>query len=265
MKTLRHLTIATLACMTAGAANAALIGSVQTYPTVTLNQNYLIYDHNGIDADSGLFRVVSMGSTLSTVANSPANPGSTATQLYAGNGDSVADVMLSLQINNITGAFEGGSVTIGFGNNTATPGFSWTGTVSQFGYLDNGTAFDARWTLNSDQYQNMLANAYFADYVDGHFSGAAGGIKVSNSAGFGTYNWASALDKDWVFGTNVSRGTPANIASFVTGLDATGSRIQTNSTVMVDAFVPIPGALWLMMDGIGVIAQFTRRKPTAAT
>lgn len=264
MKLLRFSTVAAIAGLAAGAADAALVGVVQTYPDVTLNTNYIIYDHNGVDSDTGLFRVVSMGSTLSTVANSAANPGSTATQLYAGTGDSLADVMLSVQINNLTGAFEGGTVSIGFGNNTTNPRFSWQGTISEFGYLDNGTQFDARWTLTSDLYQNLPANAYFADYVDGRFSGALGGIKINNSAGFGTYSWATALGKDWVYGTGVtSSSTPANIAPFVTGLDAANQRIQMASAVQVDAFVPIPGALWLMMGGLGIIAPFARRKPAA--
>lgn len=265
MKLLRISTVAAIAGLAAGAADAALVGVVQTYPDVTLNNSYIVYDHNGVDSDTGLFRIVSYGSTLSTVANSAANPGSTTQQSYSGAGDSNPDVMLTAHINNVTGAFEGGSVSIGFGTGTSGQKFSWQGTISEFGYLDNGTQFDARWTLNSDLYQNLPANAYFADYVNGHFSGAVGGIKINNSAGFGTYNWATALGKDWVYGTGVtSSSTPSGIAPFVTGLDATSQRIQLGSTVMVDAFVPIPGALWLMMGGLGMIAPFARRKPAAA-
>jgi hypothetical protein len=266
MKLMRLSLIAAIAGLAAGAANAALLdGVVQYYPDVTLNTNYIIYDHNGIDADTGLFRVVSMGSTLNAASGGTPTP---QTQSYAGIGDSLADVMLSVQINNVTGVFEGGTVSIGFGNNTANPRFSWQGYITNFGYLDNGTQFNARWAMASDQYQNMPANyaQFVNNYLTSSLGGKLGGINITNSAGFGTlYSWASALGKDWVFGTGVTAtSTPANIAPFVVGLDAANLRIQSASTVQADAFVPIPGALWLMLSGLGMIASFARRKSVAA-
>ncbi len=245
-----------------GNAMGALLGDLQSFPDVTLNQNYIIYDHNGIDGNSGLFRIASLASTLNSVAGGPAS--STQTQTYAGAGDSTADVMLSIQINNLTGALEAGSVTIGFGNSTTAPRFSWQGTITEFGFLDNGTAFDARWTLNGDQYQNMPAP--LSAFVNGRYAGANGGIKISNSSGFGAGNtWTNMLSRDWVFGTSVQSGT-AVITPYLTGLDAIGNpagRVQLNSTVTVDAFVPLPAAAWLMLSGLGLMGFCARRKGAA--
>lgn len=238
-----------------GSAQAALLGVVQTYPDVTLNQNWIVYDHNGVDADTGLFRVVSLASTLNK-----ASGGATQGQSYAGPGDSTADLMFSVQLNNLTGAFEGGTVSIGFGNNASAAGFSWQGTITGFGLLDNGTSFDATWTLNSDQYRNMPVA--FSNFTDGAFSGAPGGIKINTTAGFGSGNsWSSVLGRDWVLGTSVQTST-AQITPFLVGLDALGGttgRIQLNNTVQIDAFVPLPGAAWLLVSGLGILIPVARR------
>ncbi|MGB0126516.1 MAG: hypothetical protein WBP72_02675, partial [Rhodocyclaceae bacterium] len=223
MKLVRFAAVAAaLTAVGAGSAQAALLGVVQTYPDVTLNQNWIVYDHNGVDADSGLFRVVSLGSTLNKGSGGP-----TQGQSYAGTGDSTADVMFSVQLNNITGAFEGGTVSVGFGNNASAAGFSWQGTITGFGFLDNGRSFDATWTLNSDQYRNMPAA--FSNFTNGAYSGAPGGMKITNTGGFGAGNsWSGVLGRDWVFGTGVQTST-AQITPFLAGLDATG-RIQLNNT-----------------------------------
>jgi hypothetical protein len=244
----------------AGSANGALLGVVQSFPDVSLGNNYIVYDHNGVDANSGLFRVVSLSSNL----NKGTGVATTAQNYVFGETPATADVMLSVQINNVTGAFEAGSVTIGLGNanpNTPTaPRFSWQGAISGFGFLDDGTQFDARWTLNADQYLNMPSA--FSNFVDGAFSGAAGGIKINNSSGFGAGNtWAAMLTRDWVFGTGVQTST-AQITPYLTGLDLIGNpagRVQLNSTVIADAFVPLPAAAWLLIGGLGMFAPLARR------
>jgi hypothetical protein len=263
---IRRLVPLALMSAIAGGANGALLGVVQSFPDVSLGNNYIVYDHNGVDADSGLFRIVSLSSTLNKATGV-----ATAAQNYVfGESPATADVMLSVQISNVTGAFEAGSVTIGLGNaNPATPTaprFSWQGAISAFGFLDDGTQFDARWTLNADQYLNMPSA--FSNFVNGTYSGTAGGIKINNSSGFGAGNsWAAMLGRDWVFGTGVQTST-AQITPYLAGLDAIGSpagRVQLNSTVIADAFVPLPAAAWLLLGGLGLFAPFGRRKALAAS
>lgn len=249
---LAALVTALLATLVAasGAAHAALLGVQQNYPDVTLGSSTLIYDANGVNATTGLLRVVSLSSLLSRAPGA-----STPAQSYVGSGDSVADVMLSFAINNSTGALVTNAtynkVTIGFGNAAmASPtafGFSWQGQISQFGFNNTGTAFDARWTMTADRYQAMPAG--YSYFVNGGFNGRPGGALISNTqpvAASGNI-WAF----DWVRGSFAGTSGSAwagQIAPYVSGLNVNANR--TNSTIAADVFLPLPASGWMLLSGL---------------
>ena len=205
-------------------ADAALLGTMQTYPDITLGNTYLIYDHDALKTYSsgacnsstasnaciGQLTLVSFSSTL----NSGAYPAPTATQLYAQTGgpDTTPDKMMTIAIKSsgptsTLGTWTSSSnasankVTITQGSasyNVDT--FSWLGDVANVGYLaDNtstsayyelGTQFDGLWNFTSDTYNNMAPN--MSQFVSGMLTNAMnapnpdykGGFKISNSAGF---------------------------------------------------------------------------------
>lgn len=242
-----------------GAAHAALLGVQQNFPDVTLNASTMIYDANGINASTGLLRVVSLGALLSRASGA-----STPAQSYTGAGDSVADVMLSFAINNNTGALVNNvtynKVTIGFGNAAvASPsafGFSWQGQITQFGFNATGTAFDARWTMTTDQYQALPAG--FSTFTNGGFNGRPGGMLISNTqqvAAAGNI-WAF----DWVRGTfagTSGSNYAAQIAPYVAGINKNANR--ANSTIAADVFLPLPASGWMLLSGLlGGIVMWRR-------
>ena len=242
--------VVAMAMGAAGSAHAALLGVVQTFPDITFTSSpYLIYDHNGANATTGRLRIVTGSTTLNEGA---AAGGTTLTQSYYALGDSIPDLMLTIDVNNSTGAFVNGSVSIGFGN---TQKFSWTGAVTNFGFLSNGASFDATWNVGSDQYVNMPAT--LSQFVNGYLTGGTGGIKIANSNGVGGANiWAA----DWIRGTAAT--TNPNLTNFTGGLTTPN---KTNSTVSVDVFatpVPLPGAVWLLGSGLAVFAPIVRRRNT---
>ncbi|GEM_PF-2444720 len=258
-----------------GGAHAALLGVTQTFPDVTLNNSYLIYDNNGVNSTTGLLRLVSFSSTLN---EGTAAGNSTLTQLYTGGltpADTTPDLMLSIAINRATGAWVSNStynkVSIGFGNSVVpngagtTPGFKWTGNVTAFGWQENltstpnneyGTHFDAKWTMTGDDYEDMPAN--MSQFVDNVLTTAmasySGGIKISNSAGFAfdKNGDGDSLDaneqvahprgfqRDWVFGASATTpAVQALLASFTSGLSATTctSNTATNCKNFVNSAV----------------------------
>lgn len=206
----------------AGNADAALLGTTQKYPDVTLNNTYLIYDHDALKTYSGgacnsstaanacigQLTLVSFSSTL----NSGVTPAPTATQLYASGADTTPDKMMTIAIKSSGPASALGTWTSSSNVNankvTITDGpagynvdsFSWLGNVGNFGYLADssstsnyyelGTQFDGRWNFTSDTYNNLAAN--LSQFVNGVLTGAMnapnpdyqGGFKISNSAGF---------------------------------------------------------------------------------
>ncbi len=265
-------------------AQAELLGLQQSYPDITLNQAYLIYDNNAIDNNTGLLKVISFSSTLN---EGPASGNSTLTQTYTDSSEHVPDLMLSIAIDRTTGNWSNSSnnnankVSIGFGNSVIpngtenTPGFSWVGNITGFGWQQNTTAstygsfFDASWTITQDNYEDMPAS--LSQFVDNVLFSALtpvkGGIKISNSAGFGNTPQPIAFQRDWVFGTNADNAMVQSLLNpFLSNLstDICNSSTSTNcitylhSTVTADVFVPIPAAFWLWTGALAVLLPSIR-------
>lgn len=262
MLTLRRIlkSLAFSALVASGTAHAALIGVVQAYSDVSLSASTLIYDANGVDANTGLLRVVSLASTLNRA------PGAATTaQAYTGAGDAVADVMLSFAVSNTTGAWVANStfnkVSIGFGNtalaSAANFGFSWQGNIFAFGANANGTAFDARWAMTTDQYQNLPAG-FSGLFSNGGLAGLPGGVIITNTAAIAGANiWAF----DWVrgqFAGTSGSAYAAQIAPYTTALATTANRAA--STVVADVFVPLPAAAWMFLGGLFTLLPSMRRR-----
>jgi hypothetical protein len=224
---------------------------ISTYPDTTLTaQPYLIYDHNGVNATTGRLTVVTGATTL---AEGPTAGNSTVTQSYFGAGDSIPDMVMTIDVNNSTGALVGGSVSIGFGNNASLARYSWQGAITGFGFASGtGTIFDATWSVSADQYQNMPAT--MSQFINGFLTGGTGGVKITSSAAWGT---TANFGNDWVFGT-----TPglASLSGFKTNLT---SPLAVTSTVTTDIFaspVPVPAAAWLFASGLGLLIPATRKR-----
>lgn len=267
-------------------AEAVLIDVTQNYPDVTLNQNYLIYDNNGVDSNTGLLKLVSYAATLN---EGPGAGNSTLTETYTGPGDFIPNLILTIAIDRITGnwinASSANKVSINFGNSVIangagnTPGFSWQGEITDFGWQQNtdnnppyefGTFFDGIWIFTQDDYEDMPAN--MSQLTDGTLTNNNGGIKIFNSAGFGATPFPTAFQRDWVFGTNANTaGIQIVLASYLTGLSSVtcSSSEQINcksfihSTVATDVFAtPIPAAFWLWAGALASILPTVKRVKT---
>lgn len=229
----------------AGNAHAALIpGIAQTWPDVTLGLGSLYYDHDASTTGEGLLRLVVSQATLGLA------PGVTQSQLY-----NPQDVALSIEIDNATGAFLGGTVDISFGTSTTAPRFSWTGTITNFGFSADGKTFNASWQLQSDQYQNMTGA--FSALHNGEMSGIGGGIILSNAGGWSAANFfhtatgAENFGLDWVMGS-----TNNNLAAYRAGMS---SPIVVTSATTADVFVPLPAGVWLLGSALGGLVSLVRR------
>jgi hypothetical protein len=260
MKSFRYLAAVTLVTTgLAGSAQAQLLGVVQATAdtkatTKATSKPYLVYDHNGVDANTGLLRLVSGASTLTEPGSAG---GSSATQTYLGAGDSIPDVLLSIQVHNGAGGFAAGSfvsglVSIGYGNSTTTNRWQWNGTITALGSQSGtgGTILDARWNVTADQYQNMPSN--MSQFINGYLSGGTGGITIRSSAAWGNLS-AGNFTNDWVYGPDPSENN--NMASYRQGM--TKPIIQTNSSITADIFaspVPEPATGWLLLIGLAPIA-----------
>lgn len=248
-------------------AQAALLGvSNGAYSDVTLGNSVLVYDSNYNNTNTGRLVVVSVSSQLKT----PTGQTMTA-QTYAGAGDTQPyEEMLTINVNNQTGAFISGSVSINRGNSTTAPGLVWNGTVTNFGFGDTGRAFDATWQVSGDQYYN-LPGATFGNYTTNALAGTRGGIilAISGTTGLGgpmtgATGW---FNKDWLVGTtagasNTNLNTYA--ASLGLSIDASATRL-TSSSVTADVFVPLPAPLLLLGSSLLAAGAALRRRSAAAT
>ncbi|AEG02582.1 hypothetical protein [Methylomonas methanica] len=285
-------------------AEATLLGVTQAsqYPYVNFENAYLIYDHNGVDNSTGLLTIASFDSRL----HSPS--GANVSQSYMGGSDSTPDAMLTIAINKSNGSWNSISaagvnqVTINFGNsvsrnnpNTNTPGFSWTGDITGFGWLEDnsftsqyefGTKFDATWQMTGDAYEDMPSNmsSFIDDYLTSLMSGYQGGIVINNTAGFidpdnavtnganqnpGEVSNPKAWQRDWVFGAGAA--TDSNLLAALNPLlgglattscrkfDSTNCVSYIDSNVYANVFVPIPPALLLWGGALASLFPFVRR------
>ncbi len=243
--------------VTTGHAQAALIGVVNTFPAVSLTASpYLLYDHNAVNATTGQLRMFTGSSML---AEGAAAGGSTLTQSYFSSTDSIPNLMLTINVNNTTGAFVNGNVNIGYGTNPAnTSKFSWMGTITNFGFNNSGSGspvFDATWTMTGDQYQAMPAT--LSQFVNGYLTGGAGGLKINSSAGFGG---ATHFGNDWIYGSAAT--TTSALNTFISGMT---SPQKINSTVTASVFAsPVPelDSVWLMLAGLAGAVPLARRRNT---
>lgn len=250
------LGLAVVATAAAGNAHAALLGVTQSFPDVTLAASpYIIYNHTGVNGTTGQLLVVTGAATLTASTG-----GANFTQAYLGTGHTTDALVLTIDVNNSTGAFVSGNVGIGFGINTTAARFAWQGNVTSFGFAGpngTGTIFDAKWTMTSDQYQNIPSN--MSQFVNGYLTGRSGGLDLTSTAAWNTS--AINFGTDWVYGANAA-GNPSTISPYTSGLH---SPVLTNSTIMSDVWVtpttvPLPAAVWMLVSGLGLLAPMTRRK-----
>ncbi|MEQ1592247.1 MAG: PEP-CTERM sorting domain-containing protein [Thiobacillaceae bacterium] len=240
-------------------AQAALLGVTQTYPDVAISTPYVVYDHNGFSATTGQLRVFSTGTQLGEGA---AAGGSIDTQLYAGQ-----KVDLTINVNNITGAFVSGTVSIGVGAAAAEPQWSWTGTITNFGF-GTGTdtrSFDATWIVTSDTYSNMPLG--LSQFVNGYLTGASGGLTISTGLNIGNAATCSGtgcvpgtlgFGNDWILGPAAQTTTALNSYYGGTGLPYLTSPLKINiASITSDVFatpVPEPAAYGMMLSGLALLA-----------
>lgn len=242
-----------IGAVTAPAAQATntLLNVVQTFPDVSLSTPSLIYNNTGGAGGTGVLQVVASATVLN---EGVAAGNSTDSQSYFGSSDSVADLVLTINVTG-TGAFVSGTVDIHYGNATTDPRWDWTGTITNFGFNDGATAgriMDATWTVTSDDYLGMPGN--LSQFVNGYMTGGTGGIIIGSNTGF---NDGTTFDKDWVIA-----GTPAAASTsiFRSGLT---TPVSVTSTVTADVFAtPVPEAstYGMMLAGLAMLVPIVRRK-----
>lgn len=253
-------TVAVLLGVIAPHGRAQLLNVTQSFPDTTATGSpYLVYDHDAVDSNTGLLRLVAGAAQL---AEGAAAGNSTLTQTYLGAGDPVPNVLLSIRIRNGNGGFTAGTflsgvVSVGYGNTTGTGGWRWDGAITALGSRSGtGTILDAAWNVTGDQYQNVPAN--MNQFVNGFLSGQTGGIKIQSSASWGSTN---NFSNDWVYGLNPASNT--NLDNYRTGMDLLLAGQQVNSAISADIFVaavPEPELVWLMLLGTILFAPFVRAR-----
>lgn len=258
-----------------GSAHAALIGVTQQRPDVTLGTSSFVYDHNAINASTGLLTIFAPSSTLFNSAGS-----NVSTQTHnPGNQDAANTLMLTFAIDNSTGALAASSsynsVNILTGNATGSNfTFSWLGNITNFGFTTagSGTRFDAQWTLTGDTYQ---AGSSWGG-VDLSPTGATPGgiifntssnIAVSNAGGAALSTDSSLFLYDWTVGSLAAGRLSDTGFTTANNVALAGNYFRASTATQgVDAFVtpvPIPGAALLLVSGLGLLAPMRRRRVSA--
>jgi len=277
-------TAAAFTLLQAGFSHAALLQAQGPSTSVAfdtqLTNPALIYDANYYAATTGRLLIVAQGSTLRGpgVPGSNGLPGTAPSQLYLSAGDTLRDVVLSLQIDNRNGQLLGGSVLVPADNNAAASGLtgdSWTmaGTVNAFGWSDYVAAgtntFDLAWTATQYDFSDVAANP---GLVDRPVSCNA----ANSPCGFGYMRFATtgiafvaaspgaAVDfrVDWVRGGGVISGSTPN-AQLGTFDDGIAASAYANNAVSADVFltpVPVPAPLALMAMGLAMLVPLVRRR-----
>jgi hypothetical protein len=237
-------------------AHATLVpGVTQTFPDVSMiNGTYLIYDHNGGGATVGQLSVVT---NIATLQEGAAAGGTSSIETY---GTNVYSTALTLNINNATGAFVGGSVSILAGTGAAK--FAWSGTITNGGLttLGTGSLANGTWTVTGDTYSGLPAG--LSQFVNNYLTGALGGFIITTGTGF-TLPPSGLATTDWLVGAAATTINTTYLPSaLISGVTLTAAN-KFNATVTVDTFatpVPLPAAIWGLLGGLGMLAPVARRR-----
>ena len=250
--------------------------STTTWLDTTLSSGAaMIYDANFYSATEGRLVILASGNTLL----GPGVPATAPAQIYLGGTDTVRDPMITMRIQNTTGALVSGTVSV-TPSNDGGPNDSWSflGTITQFGFSErNGAAtngtFDARFKVDSydlsDVAQGLVGGASslhpnaptvcpatqpFCGF--GYLRIGWDGVPFLGGSG-SAVNFAT----DWVRGTGVINGTTPNaqLGTFDDGIALTA---YSNTGVTTDIFmtVPVPGAFALFAAGLLGLGPLARRR-----
>lgn len=292
---LRNL-LAALAVAAVGAiaclpAHAAL---VQTFTpstgtafdtTLQGSGNVLIYDANYYSATEGRLVVLTNGSTLAGpgVPGSNGIAGSAPGQNYLGGpggADTLRDVVITMRINNATGALISGTVNVPVdvnaaaanttsGGVVANDSWSYSGFITNFGVAANdgggANTFDARWFATAYDFSDVVANPSLsvpgAPQACTNAAGQCGygylRIGTSGVPFLGGTGTGVNFGIDWV------RGIGAPNAQLGTYDDNIAASAFVANPVLSDVFltpVPIPAALVLFAGGLAGLLPIARRR-----